>query len=203
MHEEKQQKFMFFWQESKWVFSQDTGEWIIDNENPDAVNAEDFVYWFFFNRLDRNHDLAQELQGEVALRAYHKYYQCRDNFRAWVKTIALNVLREYFRKKGSVPLIISTDKDESDEGIAGPVLKDPRQVEDNILGKVLIEQTFEELKKQDPFAYECYRLSFIDGMTQVEIYKHLGRDKSAVNRAMKRAEEFLADSLVQHQEGFL
>lgn len=203
MHEEKQQKFMFFWQESKWIFDQDAGEWIIDNDHPDAVNAEDFVYWFFFNRLDRNHDLAQELQGEVALRAFHKYYQCRDNFRAWVKTIALNVLREYFRKKGSGPLTISIDKDDSDESTPGPELADPRLVEDEVISKVLIEQTFDLLKKQDPFAYECIRLSYTECMTQVEIYEHLGRDRSAVNRAMKRAQDFIANVLKQHGEDFL
>jgi RNA polymerase sigma factor (sigma-70 family) len=191
MHEEKRQKFMFKWRESRWIFDKDSKEWVIDNDNPKAQCAEDFVFWYLFNRLDRDYNLAQDLQAEVALKAYDKFYQCRDNFRAWVESIALNELRAYYRKKKQTPLTISVDREESDEDSPVEVIKDKKLVDESVVDQVFVHQCLEKLKNYDPFAFECFMLSFKDGLKQIEMCEQLGKTSSSVNRAMIRAREFL------------
>lgn len=57
------------------------------------------------HNLDDAHNLRQEILLK-ALEAFDKSYHERGRFRAWVLTIAMNMVRDYYRKKQREPRII-------------------------------------------------------------------------------------------------
>lgn len=57
------------------------------------------------HNLDDAHNLRQEILLK-ALEAYDKSYHERGRFKAWVMTIAMNMVRDYYRKKQRGPYII-------------------------------------------------------------------------------------------------
>jgi RNA polymerase sigma-70 factor (ECF subfamily) len=141
-------------------------------------------------------DLVQDVFAAVfaALPTFH--YDSNHSFRAWLKTVALNALRDRRRKKAPLILpdhapVLSQQADEADTAF------EESEYRTILLGRALglLEPEFA------PATWTAFRRTALDGLTPVEAAAELGISANSVylarSRVLRRLRETLAGLMDQ------
>ena len=147
-----------------------------------------YIYW---KTLD--HDLTKDLTGETFLRALAglgKFQWQGHPFRIWLRTIAINVVRQHYRRMMKRRLLEEGEL----EAIPGPW--------SNPLADMILEERqrvlFLCVKKLDELNQKIFFLRFGDGLKLREIAAELGHPlgtiKARLHGIKKKISEMLAGS---------
>lgn len=142
----------------------------------------DMVYNYVFWKV-RNHEDTLDLSQEIFFKVYKNLKKFREesSVKTWVMKIAINHVKDYFRKNGKQISDLEFG-DEQDDEIPEIVVDDHLVMED----KVLIERALSKLKDWER---EILLLYYVEGFRYEEIAEILeipiGTVKSRLNSAKK------------------
>lgn len=138
-------------------------------------------------------DISEELAQETFLRAWQNLHQLRDTggFRAWLCTIARNLLHSYYRKNRP-EVLASGEFPEMADGVEGPSEALVRQEEQAVLERAI---------KSLPAEYrEPLVLYYRQEKSVRQVAQSLGLKESAVQTRLHRARQMLREEIAGRLE---
>lgn len=149
--------------------------------NPKALGkiCEHFypkIYRFLFYRVNGIED-AEDLSGEVCMKAIQSLREQKGSFTSWIYTIASNMVTDYYRRK-SVRSIV-----ESREDLAETIGDDDNAIENSLTQNELKHAILQLTEEQQ----KVITLKFIEGYETEEIANMLGKSAGAVRAIQFRA----------------
>ncbi|MBW2109499.1 MAG: sigma-70 family RNA polymerase sigma factor [Deltaproteobacteria bacterium] len=150
------------------------------------------VYRFMLTRVPTRED-AEDLAGEVCVRAVESLSKQRGFFPAWLYRIARNMVTDFYRRRRV------RDRVESgyDEKKTGSVA-DPFNSNESILIEKDLEQAMDHLT---PEQQEVIHLRFIEGYSTTEIAEIQGKSPGAIRALQFRAIETLRNLMASPTGG--
>lgn len=151
-------------------------------ENEHVVRFRDPVRRFVGARV-RNDALADDLTQEVFIRVLRRLPEVKDHRRVvgWIFQIARNVVADHFRRSRPTAPVRETDsnEDSSRESVGA--------VEEERLRDELTAYVRDVVKTLPSIYREAILLTEYEGMTQVELARHLGIGLSSAKSRVQRA----------------
>ena len=143
-----------------------------------------------FARSIQSHAVAAELAQDVFLKAYEKLEQFSldRKFSSWITAIAINTLRDYWRKDGHKSSF--TDELDLDHAVSEST------VETDILNNK-IKQVIQQLP---PLYREALLLRYRDDLSVKEVAESLGIGVSAAKMRLKRGIEIVSAAVEGRHE---
>ena len=138
-------------------------------------------------------DLSEELAQDTFLNAWKNIKQLKDphGFKAWLCTIANNVVKNYFRKKKTVPLDVNDAANIPDEN--------PSPAENIIIKEELA--MLEDALKQIPTEYsEPFILYYRKSQSIRQVALELELTESTVHTRLSRARQMLRENIAKRIE---
>lgn len=162
----------------------------------DALNELVSLYWQpvyrFVSYKTGNPEDAQELTQETFFRAFRSlpnFRQTDATFKTYLSHIALNLIRDFWRKKGRTPTLV----DIADYQESGPENDRPDVQAINLERRKAIAQVLQELPADQRQAVE---LRIITGLPVRDAALAMGRSEAAVKMLQQRALKSLQVLLV-------
>lgn len=147
-----------------------------------VVRFRDPVRRFVVARV-RNDALADDLTQEIFVRVLRRLPEVRDHRRVvgWIFQIARNAVADHFRRSRPTTSVHEVDghEDSSREAVGA--------VEEERLRDELTDYVRDVVKTLPPIYREAILLTEYEGMTQVELARHLGLGVSAAKSRVQRA----------------
>ncbi|MCX7920028.1 MAG: sigma-70 family RNA polymerase sigma factor [bacterium] len=139
-------------------------------------------------RLMRNPADADELMQESFVRAYRylRRYNAQYSFYTWLRTIVLNLGRDWLRKQKSQSTGLESFT--SDQ----PGMSEPNENIDQLANRQLIHQAISELSEQQRLSFILFE---IEGLTLEEISVQLNCSVGTVKTHLHRARSQLRNKL--------
>ena len=148
----------------------------------------DRIVRYIFVRINDQNE-AENLGGDVflkALQSLDSYRGSREQMRAWLFSIARNLVVDYLRKK-------SKRKEISIDEVEVP---DKLNVEEEVERKFEVERLSQALKQVTPAQREVIGLRFFAGLSSAEVGKILGKSSGAVREMQRAAVETLRQQMI-------
>jgi RNA polymerase sigma-70 factor (ECF subfamily) len=157
-------------------------------ENEHVVRFRDPVRRFVGARV-RNDALADDLTQEIFIRVLRRLPEVKDHRRVmgWIFQIARNVVADHYRKSRPTESVRETDWTEDSSRSAVITLEEER------LRDELAAYVRDVVKTLPPIYREAILLTEYEGMTQVELARHLGLGVSAAKSRVQRAREMVRE----------
>jgi RNA polymerase sigma-70 factor, ECF subfamily len=157
-------------------------------ENEQVVRFRDPVRRFVGSRV-RNDALADDLTQEIFIRVLRRLPEVKDHRRVtgWIFQIARNMVADHYRK--SRPTEALREADLTEEPSRSAVV----EVEEERLRDELAAYVRDVVKTLPPIYREAILLTEYEGMTQVELARHLGLGLSAAKSRVQRAREMVRE----------
>lgn len=147
-----------------------------------VVRFRDPVRRFVGARV-RNDALADDLTQEIFVRVLRRLPEVKDHRRVvgWIFQIARNAVADHFRRSRPTASVREVDghEDSSREAVGA--------VEEQRLRDELTDYVRDVVKTLPPLYREAILLTEYEGMTQVELARHLGLGLSAAKSRVQRA----------------
>lgn len=149
------------------------------------------VYRYLFARV-RNHAEAEDLTSQVFLTVLQKlkYFGGKENFNAWIFTIARNKVVDHYRGK---PRLVSLEEASLHRAQDG----DPQ---DLLAQKELLSQLGLVLNDLKPAQQDMLQLRFAAGLSYAEIGKVIGKREAAVKMSIHRLLQKLQKDMEKSNE---
>ncbi len=152
----------------------------------------DDVFNFILSRIP-SYSTALDLTSEVfvkALKAYSKF-QFRSSVKTWLFKIAMNVMRDYWKRENrKVSLNLSDDEEELENPIFAYEQEFDEEEEDPVCHPVSLERFKRAYHSLSPEHKRVLWMFYVERMTYSEIARSLGISvgtvKSRLNRAKRR-----------------
>lgn len=149
------------------------------------------LYRFIYYKV-QNREEAQDITQETYVRAISFLEKNRDqikNFRGYLKMIALNIIRDQWRKKKRRGNDINIDD------VSEDTLSDA-DFADGVNERAAVEEAMKQLTQEQQ---EVIRLRIIEGYTSAETAKIMGRKEGTIRvmqyRALRALSELLGDTI--------
>lgn len=157
-------------------------------ENEQVVRFRDPVRRFVGARV-RDDALADDLTQEIFIRVLRRLPEVKDHRRVmgWIFQIARNVVADHYRKSRPTESVRETDLTEDSSRSAVVTLEEDR------LRDELAAYVRDVVKTLPPIYREAILLTEYEGMTQVELARHLGLGLSAAKSRVQRAREMVRE----------
>lgn len=144
----------------------------------------DPIYRYIYFRLNQNLIEAEDITQSVFLKAWEKLPEFQGNkFRAWLYTIAHNVVVDSYR--ANKPRV----------GLDETIVDSRERPEDSLTQDEEIRQLREAMKELTDGQKQVITLKYIEGLSHGEIAKIMNKNEPAVralgSRALKRLRELL------------
>ena len=147
------------------------------------------IFRMVFYRI-RSHSDAEDITQDVFLQAFKNITQLKTiaHFKAWLYRIAINRVRDFYRKKRFRSLVglFSENENLDADDFKDTVLTDSNPLE-TTLRKEFWHQFETALKKLSKMEKEVFTLRFLDQMGIKEISETLSRSESTVKTHLYRA----------------
>jgi RNA polymerase sigma-70 factor (ECF subfamily) len=145
------------------------------------------IYRMIFYRTRSQMD-AEDLTQDVMLKAYRHIgrLQSPEVFRSWLYRIAVNRVKDYYRKKQFKSLFGFVSLDEEAFHETAEMAEDP-EVEGDISKKDFWRQIGEMLTKLSAMEKEVFILRFLDQLTIKEMSEALNKNESTIKTHLYRA----------------
>ena len=155
-------------------------------EQEQIVRFRDPVRRFVGARV-RNEALADDLTQDIFIRVLRRLPEVKDHRRVmgWIFQIARNVVADHYRRSRPTESIRETDLTE-DSGRSMAVAGEEERLRDELAAYVR-----DVVKTLPPIYQEAILLTEYEGMTQVELARHLGLGLSAAKSRVQRAREMV------------
>lgn len=137
-------------------------------------------------------ELTQDLMSITFMKAYSKlHYFVNDfSFSAWLKTIAINTVIDYMRKRNRRPFNVHVDADDSNIQLESK----EKNVEEDIIHTedlATLKEAFAKLRTRYRNLLECkYFKHYSYAEISAELHIPIGTVKSDLNKAKKRLKYF-------------
>lgn len=157
-------------------------------ESGHVVRFRDPVRRFVGARV-RNDALADDLTQEIFIRVLRRLPEVKDHRRVmgWIFQIARNVVADHYRKFRPTETVRDADWTEGSSRSAVVTLEEDR------LRDELAAYVREVVKTLPPIYREAILLTEYEGMTQVDLARHLGLGLSAAKSRVQRAREMVRE----------
>lgn len=137
----------------------------------------------------RSQQDAEDLTQEIFIRAYKKISELKEagRFRTWLFSIAVNRVRDFYRKQGIENLFsLSTSQDDTLAGPSTQKFDSPAPLE-NLMRQDFWKQVEKFLGHLSKMEKEVFLLRFLDQLTLTEISQVLTKSESTVKTHLYRA----------------
>jgi RNA polymerase sigma-70 factor (ECF subfamily) len=159
------------------------------------------VYRMVYYRTQSQQD-AEDLTQEIFIRAYKKISSLKEagRFRTWLFSIAINRIRDFYRKKRIQNFFSLSDLDE--DALQEHSFHDqesPAQIQ-NLIKQDFWKQVEKFLERLSEMEREVFLLRFLDQLTIAEISRILKQSESTVKTHLYRAliKFKKASSIIKH-----
>lgn len=150
-------------------------------------------------RMVGNEQDASDLTQETFIRVFNSMQNLRSDlsFSAWIRTVAINLTRDHFRKKGRTIKADSLDeKININDGEVDREVEDWSYNPEQMLEKKDLQTTVQRaISSLSPVHREVIVLHHIEGMDVVDIAKQLGIPVGTVKSRLARARDELKRKL--------
>ncbi len=138
------------------------------------------VFSYIFYRCGEDRALAEDLTGDVFLKAYEKFetYDGQYAFSTWIFTIARNHLIDHFRKKREQMV---EEIEVSDEGEA------EQEIKNNIDVEEAMDKVRPFIANLPPLQQDCLIMRYLGEKSNKEIAEITGESESNVRQLISRA----------------
>jgi len=147
---------------------------------------------------------AEDLTQEILFKAFENLSKLRDSekFRAWLFRMAINRVRDYYRKK-RILAIFKTRDDDSEADPAEMEREDGPDALDHVMREEFWEHVKYFAKRLSRWEKEVFFLRFMDHLSIREIAQVLNKSESAIKTHLYRGlKKFKEDtSLLQFLQG--
>lgn len=143
-------------------------------------------------RVVRNQADADELLQESFIRAYRylKRYDAKYSFYTWLRTIVINLGRDWLRKRKSQQVKFESFASEQ------PLITEPEERLGDIAARQILNQAISELSNQQRV---CFVLFEVEGLTleeiSVQLHCSVGTIKTHLHRARNQLRNKLKDKI--------
>lgn len=166
------------------------------------VNRHKDTIFNLVNRMTGNLQDAEDISQDVFLQAYKKLkeFKLEYKFSNWLYTIALNITRNYLRKKNFLK-IIHLDKliETEDDEIQLEIPAKEETIEDTLIKKEEREQIYQMLKKLPVKYKNVMFLRYVENLSYKEISQITGLPIGTVETYIFRGHKLLMEMVSEKQ----
>lgn len=138
----------------------------------------DSIYRYIFFKVNQNRQDAEDLTEIVFFKAWEKieaFDAQAGGFRAWIYKIAHNQVIDHYKKENRQTTLHET------------VIDEKQNLEEKVLQDLEHENALKAIEKLPPDQKEVIVMKFIEGLSNREIAKILGKEENAIRAVQFRA----------------